>query len=282
LISPVTLDNPAAYFERLAAFEATHWWSAALWRVVGHWLDTSLRGRSGLDAIDIGCGAGLTLRRLAERPEVAHVVGVDPCREALAHASRWGHRVEEGSALALPFEAGTFDVATCLDVVQHLPPGGIATAAREMARVLRVGGVAIIRSNCGAHGRAVQSFPPHEATTNPSPTVREGWARKRKGPGRGGLQLDELIGTFANAGFNICHASRVNAFGSLAQEVRGRLRPSRYHAHPSGGGLPATGQGGLAHPLMSAVGWLEAYAVGRLRWRLPFGHSAMLLAIREG
>jgi SAM-dependent methyltransferase len=248
LISPVTLDNPTAYFERLAAFEANHWWSAALWRVAGHWLDATLRGRSGLDAIDIGCGAGLTLRRLAERPEVAHVVGVDPCREALAYASRWGHRVEEGSALSLPFEADTFDVSTCLDVVQHLPLGGIAQAAREMARVLRVGGVAVIRSNCG---------------------------------GNGGLQLVELIGTFANAGFNICHASRVNAVGSLAQEVRGRLRPSRHRAHPSGGGLPTTGQGGLAHPLMAAVGWLEAYAVGRLRWRLPFGHSAMLLAIRE-
>jgi hypothetical protein len=34
--------------------------------------------------------------------------------------------------------------------------------------------------------------------------------------------------------------------------------------------------------LMATAGWLEAYAVGRLRWRLPFGHSAMLLAIREG
>jgi hypothetical protein len=103
-----------------------------------------------------------------------------------------------------------------------------------------------------------------------------------KGLGRDGIHLDELIGTFANAGFNICHASPVNAFGSLAQEVRGRLRPSRYRAHPSGGGLPTAGRGGLAHPLMAAVGWLEAYAVGRLHWSLTFGHSAMLLAIREG
>jgi SAM-dependent methyltransferase len=248
MMSPVTLDDPAAYFERLAAFESTHWWSAALWRVAAHWLDASLRGRSGLAAIDVGCGAGLTLRRLAERTEVAQVVGVDPCREALAYASHWGHRVVEGSALALPFEAGAFDVATCFDVVQHLPPGGIGEAARELARVLRVGGVAVIRSNCGGDG----------------------------------IPLDELTTTFANAGFNICHSSPVNAFGSLAQEVRGRLLPSRHRAHPSGGGLPAPGQGGVVGRLMATAGWLEAYAVGRLRWRLPFGHSAMLLAIREG
>jgi SAM-dependent methyltransferase len=304
MISPVTLDDPAAYFERLAAFEATHWWSAALWRVAAHWLDVTLSGRSGLDAIDIGCGAGLTLRRLAERPEIAQVVGVDPCREALAYASRWGHRVVEGSALALPFESGTFDIATCLDVVQHLPPGGIAKAAREIARVLRAGGVAVIRSNCGGDGKAVRLSSPDPATTNPSPLAGEGrvggssprpWlipppypptqggrAKRLNRQSRDGIQFDELTTTFASAGLTIRHASPVNAFGSLAQEIRGRLQPARHRAHPSGGGLPEVGKGGTVNRLMAAVGRVEAHAVGRLRLRLPFGHSAMLLAIREG
>ena len=54
----ITLDDPARYFERLAAFRATHWWSAMLWRVADHWLDSTLDGRTGLEALDIGCGAG--------------------------------------------------------------------------------------------------------------------------------------------------------------------------------------------------------------------------------
>jgi 2-polyprenyl-3-methyl-5-hydroxy-6-metoxy-1,4-benzoquinol methylase len=247
-MSPITLDDPNAYFERLAAFEARHWWSAALWRVACHWLDVTLRGRSGLDAIDVGCGAGLTLERLAARPEVASVTGIDPSPEALAYAQRRGHRVVEASALALPFEAVSFDVVTCLDVIQHLPPGGASHAARELARVLRPGGVAIVRTNAG----------------------------------RGGVDPGRLRATLENERFGVVRASRVNMVGSLAQEVRGWLRPSRHRAHPSGGGLPSMHRRGMSHRIMATFGRAEAYAVGRLGWTFPFGHSAMMLAIRGG
>jgi SAM-dependent methyltransferase len=248
-LSPITLEDPAAYFDRLAAFEATHWWSAALWQIADYWLDATVRGRSGLHAIDVGCGAGLTLDRLARRREVGHVVGVDPSPEALRYASRRGNPVVEGSALDLPFEAESFHIATCLDVVQHLPSDGIATAARELARVLKTGGVAIIRSNAG---------------------------------GNGGIRPSELRATLEAAGLRVIRSSRVNAFGSLVQEVRGRIRPTRHRPHPSGGGLPGPGIGGMSRRVMATVGQAEAFAVGRLGWRLPFGHSAMFLAIREG
>ena len=243
----VTLDDPSAYFERLAEFEAAHWWSASLWRVAGHWLDWRLRDRVRLQAIDVGCGAGLTLSRLEARPEIAEALGVDPSPEALGYARRRGHRVVEASALALPFEDESFDVATCLDVIQHLPPRGIPTAVVELARVLRPGGAAVVRTNAG----------------------------------RDGIDLVRLCATFGAAGFRVVRASRVNLMGSLAQEVRGRLRPSRHRAHPSGGGLPSTSRGGMSDRLMAVIGRAEAFAVGRLGWSLPFGHSAMLLAVRD-
>lgn len=245
-MNPITLDDPPAYFDRLAAFEETHWWSAALWRVAEHWLDATIRGRDGLDALDVGCGAGLTLDRLAERPEVGRVVGIDPSPEAVARARRRGRRAVGASALALPFGAGSFDVATCLDVIQHLPPGSHPAAARELARVLKPGGVAIVRTNAG----------------------------------RDGVDPGRLRATFEDEGFRAVRSSRVNLVGSLAQEVRGRLRPGRHRAHPSGGGLPAPDRGGASRRIMAAISRAEAFAVGRLGWTLPFGHSAMLLAIR--
>jgi SAM-dependent methyltransferase len=244
---PITLDEPSAYFDRLAAFEAEHWWSAAMWRVAAHWLDVALLGRSGLAAVDIGCGAGLTLERLASRREVARVVGIDPSPEALAFARRRGHRAIEASAMGLPFEEGSFDVATCLDVIQHLPRGDVRQCLDELARVLRPGGVAVVRTNAG----------------------------------RDGVDSGEPRMTFEAAGFEVRRASRVNAVGSLAQEVRGRLRPSVHRVHPSGGGLPASSPGRIVGRIMGAIGGAEAFAVGRLGWRLPFGHSAMLMAIRR-
>ncbi|HEY2155006.1 MAG TPA: class I SAM-dependent methyltransferase [Isosphaeraceae bacterium] len=246
-MTPITLDEPEVYFDRLAAFEATHWWSAATWRVAEHWLGARLRGRTGLEAIDVGCGAGLTLQRLAARGEIGQVIGIDPSPEALGHARRRGYRVVEASATDLPFGAGSFDVATCLDVIQHLPQGDIASATRELARVLRPGGLAIVRTNAG----------------------------------QGGVDLEQLRARFESHGLQVLHASRVNFVGSLAQEVRGRLRPSMHRHHPRGGGLPRPHRRSATDPIMATLGRAEAFLVGGLGWALPFGHSAMVLAIRD-
>jgi hypothetical protein len=103
----------------------------------------------------------------------------------------------------------------------------------------------------------------------------------RTNAGSDGIDLVRLCATFGAAGFRVVRASRVNLMGSLAQEVRGRLRPSRHRAHPSGGGLPSPSRQGMSDRLMAAIGRAEAFAVGRLGWSLPFGHSAMLLAVRD-
>lgn len=241
-MSGVTLERPAAYFDRLAIFEADHWWSAMLWRVAEHWLDSRCGGQAGLDALDVGCGAGLTLSRLASRPQVGQVVGVDPSREAIAHArGRGDFLVAQGTALGLPFDPGSFDLVTCFDVLQHLPPGADRVAASEIVRVLRPHGLAILRCNTEGGGLAHQEglFDPETA--------------------------------------RVVRASHVNMVGSLAQEVWGRLRPTRLRPHPSGGGLPLTRSRGLIHRGMAKIGGWEALAVGRFGVKLPFGHSTMLL-----
>ena len=241
---PITLDDPTAYFERLADFEADHWWSTALWRIAARWIDAE--GGAGRVAIDVGCGAGMTLARLAARPGIASVIGVDPIGAALIRARSHGHQVASASALALPFPSEAFELATCLDVFQHLPPEGDRVAAGEIARVLRPGGIAILRTNCG---------------------------------GKSAYRLGDLRATLEPGGLRVERATRVNFVGSMAQVVRGRLRPGRVRSHPEGGGLPGPATGGkIGSRVMAAVGRAEAFIVAGLGWDLPYGHSAMVLA----
>ena len=143
---PLTLADPA-YFDSLARFEADHWWSAATWRIAAAWLDRALAGRRDVCALDVGCGAGGTLSRLANRPWIGRRFGLEPSADALGHAAVRGSALARGSALNLPFAPGSFDLATCFDVWQHLPSGAEDRAAGELRRVLRPGGRALIRAN---------------------------------------------------------------------------------------------------------------------------------------
>jgi SAM-dependent methyltransferase len=238
-----TIDDPA-YFARLAEVEAAHWWSRGMWRIAAWWLAEALGGRRGLHALDVGCGTGLGAVRLARRPEIAHVIGLDPSPDALAEARRrHGFPLVRGSALALPFDAGRFDVVTCFDVLQHLPAGGLHRAATELRRVLRPGAIAVLRSN-----------------TEP-----------------GGHGLDHLRTVFAASGFAVRRASHANCLPALAQELRARLADRGRSGHPAGGGLQIRVPGPWINRLMGGITAAEAFLAGRLAARLPFGHSTMLL-----
>jgi SAM-dependent methyltransferase len=246
-----TLENPA-YFERLAALESEHWWSLGVWRLASYWLDSALLGRRGLRALDVGCGTGMTAVRLAARPEIAEVTGLDPSPVALAHSRRrHGWPLVLGSALELPFENGHFDVVTCLDVFQHLPPGGDHRAASEIARVLVNQGVALIRSN----GRAWSNDPST-------------------------YQLGGLIEVIKQAGLEVRRASYANCLPSLIQEVRGRLFWSGSPSHPAGTGLRLRLPHAALNRTLTFVSSAEAFVAGRLGIPLPFGHTTMVVAVQ--
>lgn len=94
----------------------------------------------GKRVLEVGCGTGLVLARLA--PHAASAVGVDLSPGMLARARDRGLEVHEGSATALPFGDHSFDVVCSFKVLAHVPD--IEGALREVARVLRPGGVAIL------------------------------------------------------------------------------------------------------------------------------------------
>ena len=91
---------------------------------------------TGKEVLEVGCGTGLILERLAGLAERA--VGVDLSPGMLEHARARGLDVHEASATALPFEDECFDAAVSFKVLAHVED--ISVAMGEMGRVVRPGG----------------------------------------------------------------------------------------------------------------------------------------------
>ncbi|HXS18959.1 MAG TPA: class I SAM-dependent methyltransferase [Polyangiaceae bacterium] len=102
-------------------------------------LETSLVERFGSqrDILEVGCGTGLIMQRVAKFARRVH--GVDLSPGMLAHAQARGLDVTQGSATQLPFSDGEFDVTYSFKVLAHVPD--IELALSEMARVTRPGGM---------------------------------------------------------------------------------------------------------------------------------------------
>ena len=91
------------------------------------------------DVLEVGCGTGLVLQRIASFARRAR--GLDLSPGMLEKARARGLDVVEGSATALPFESESFDVTCSFKVLAHIPE--IELALSEMARVTRPGGMVI-------------------------------------------------------------------------------------------------------------------------------------------
>jgi len=97
----------------------------------------------GLDLLDAACGTGRRLVFDGRPPRTA--VGVDLVYEMLARGRRDPARpaaTAEADVRALPFPGARFDVAWCRLAAGHLP--SLRTLYRELARVLRRGGSAVV------------------------------------------------------------------------------------------------------------------------------------------
>jgi ubiquinone/menaquinone biosynthesis C-methylase UbiE len=90
----------------------------------------------GREVLEVGCGTGLILEKLARLARRAE--GVDLSPGMLALARQRGLSVREASATELPYPDASFDVAVSFKVLAHVPD--IERALSEMARVCRPGG----------------------------------------------------------------------------------------------------------------------------------------------
>lgn len=92
--------------------------------------------------LDLGCGTGMFINELSTRAKF--VVGVDASLEMLKVAKGRAGKAAlvQADADALPFADGSFDAVVSVTLLQNMPDP--KATVREVARVLRPGGVAIL------------------------------------------------------------------------------------------------------------------------------------------
>ncbi len=99
--------------------------------------------------LDVGCGTGALLDRLARSHPSVRLAGVDPVPEMLAIArARLGSAVDlrEGWAESLPFETEQFDRVVSCNMFHYVREP--LAALLEMRRVLRPGGQLVVTDWC--------------------------------------------------------------------------------------------------------------------------------------
>jgi SAM-dependent methyltransferase len=105
-------------------------------RMAGH-----LGGRAGKH-LDIGCGPGTFIGSLGGSLES---LGADIAVAQIAYAQDAhgapNRRFEVVPAGPLPFADAAFDVVTCIELAEHLPPATVLELFSEARRVLRPGGL---------------------------------------------------------------------------------------------------------------------------------------------
>lgn len=93
--------------------------------------------------LDVACGTGLVSRALRDRAE--QIVGLDLTPAMAEHSTPWLDQLVIGSAEALPFDDGMFDLAICRQGIQFMDA---PRAVREMVRVTRPGGRVVLVNLC--------------------------------------------------------------------------------------------------------------------------------------
>lgn len=241
---------PPDYYERIHAFERSHFWFRGMRAVAEALLGDALpRGGRLLDA---GCGTGGFLEWARDRGPFFRLGGVDVGSRPIELARE---RVPEAELHVaplsrLPFDDASFDLVVTNDVLQHVHEDDVAESVRELRRVVAPGGTLLVRTNGARMLRR----------------ERDDWrAYDRR----------TLVAELARGGFRCERATYANVALSAWAELRGR----RPHApSETRDGVPDAAPGRLRGAVGSALLTVEARALRLPHVAFPFGHTLFVLA----
>ena len=128
-------------YELMYKIESTYWWFLGKRWLMMKLLRERLGGRQDAVILDVGCGTGRNLEALSELGDTR---GCDISSEALDFCRRRGlsNLTLQVDPHSLPFDSGTFDLVTALDVIEHVDDDLRMLA--EIARVLKPSGLALL------------------------------------------------------------------------------------------------------------------------------------------
>ena len=139
-------EIPAGYYHRamLEGKPVQRFWHREKFRELARRIGPEDR------VLDVGCGPGSFLHILAEEKPGIQGLGVDIASRQIDYAreffgrslpsSRIEFRTLDATGFELPFESGTFDVVTSVEVIEHIHPFLAAQCLREARRVLKPDG----------------------------------------------------------------------------------------------------------------------------------------------
>lgn len=241
--------------------EDRHWWFASRTRAILSYLDRYVgAGQPGRQILDVGCGAGNMMHHLSH---YGQVIGVDLYAKPLEVALARGLNVREGSADDLPFDDQSFDVATLLDVVEHVP--NESGVFNECRRVLKPGGKLVVTVP------ALMWLWSHNDVIN---------AHQRR------YTRAELERKLVRHGFRVLQASYNNFFvfplaAGLILARRGRAEPELASPHFDNDAYQVEMEPAPAgvNGVLTGVGRIEAALIKRAS--LPIGTSILCIAERR-
>ena len=148
---------PEDEIHTIAAVESSHWWYRGTREICFDLMEPFLPSRRPLRVLDVGCGTGGNLLRLAALGEVR---GLDPSPLCVEYCRRKGLACAQGSMSDLSAVPGPFDLVTMFDVLSQAPAAETIAILSGIQRVLAPGGVLVFREPAmaiarGAHDRAV-------------------------------------------------------------------------------------------------------------------------------
>ena len=243
-----------AEYEAMYHVEDTLWWYVGMRRIG----EAVLNGRlqPGMRILDAGCGTGGNLRWLTR---YGTAYGIDLAPEAMDFCrARNLTTVTRASVLDLPFPDRSFDLVTSFDVIYHLGVADDVAALREIRRVLKPGGAALVRVPALELLRSE-----HDAAVH---------TRQR-------YSLAELTQKAERAGLEVERASYVNALLfplAAASRLLARWRGGADEQHEHRSDVRP------ASPVVNALFGtaLDLEATLLARWDFPVGLSALAVVRR--
>lgn len=230
--------------------EQTHWWYMGMEKITRAILNKWCACGSNLQILDAGCGTGAGMSTyLADYGEVT---GIDISPIALEFCRKRNLTpLVLGSIMEIPFQSDSFDLVTSFDVLYERAVTSDVTAVIEFFRILRPGGLILLRLPAYNWLRGQHDLTIHTARR---------------------YRASQVAKLLKDNGFRLLHVSYANTFLFPLAVVKRLLE---HIFSPASASSDLSVNVGIFNGLFKQILSSEAFPAARVG--LPFGLSVIAL-----